>query len=58
MNKKNKKPKKTYQKPELQTIDLAADEVMAIGCKTNTSPGSTPGGATCVLGTPCGGPGS
>jgi hypothetical protein len=31
------KMKKPYQKPEIQVIDLAADEVLAIGCKTPTT---------------------
>jgi len=53
MSKKNKEQKKTYLKPELQKIDLAADEVMALGCKTSGTPGSTPGGATCGLGAVC-----
>ena len=56
MNKKIKKQK--YVKPELKTIQLHADEVLTIGCKT---PGST--GATlsvdCGIGTsPCNSAGS
>jgi len=35
MDKNNLKKKKTpYQKPELRIIDLAADEVLTIGCKS------------------------
>ncbi len=32
-NKTDKKTKKVYEKPELREIDLAADEVLAVGCK-------------------------
>ena len=27
--------KQTYEKPSLRTIELAAEEILAIGCKTN-----------------------
>ena len=30
------KPKRAYQKPRLRTIKLAADEVLAKGCKMAT----------------------
>jgi len=35
--------KQTYEKPRLRTIELAAEEILAIGCKStmNTAPGST-----------------
>ena len=52
-----KEVKRAYVKPRIQTIDLAADEVMAgTGCKNvsiSGAPGITP--ATCVaaLGSPC-----
>ena len=29
--------KKKYEKPDLRPIELAADEVLGVGCKTNTS---------------------
>jgi hypothetical protein len=34
--------KQTYEKPMLRTIELAAEEILAIGCKTvgGTAPGS------------------
>jgi hypothetical protein len=32
--------KEAYERPRLRTIELAADEVLAIGCKTATSPGA------------------
>jgi hypothetical protein len=36
------KAKQAYQKPKLRTIELAAEEVLAAGCKINgsTMPGS------------------
>ncbi len=50
--------RREYDKPRLRTIELAADEVLAIGCKTSTSPGPKPGGATCTIGMSCAAPGS
>jgi len=32
-NSDSKDPKKPYEKPVLRTIELAADEVLAVGCK-------------------------
>jgi hypothetical protein len=37
MNKEMPPKKKPYQKPEIKIIDLVADEVLAIGCKTPTT---------------------
>ena len=34
-----KENKQTYEKPKLRIIELAADEVMATGCKTGTTIG-------------------
>lgn len=31
--------KRPYEKPELKTIELMADEVMSIGCKSNAAIG-------------------
>ena len=31
---KKKKSRKPYEKPRLRTIELAAEEVLATGCKT------------------------
>ncbi len=42
-----KKQKKNYQKPEVTAIDLAADEVLAAGCKT-ASAAAAPGTPFCV----------
>ena len=55
-DKKQNKNKKDYQKPEIQVIDLAADEVLAIGCKTTTSVGYS--AITCFNPSQCSGPGS
>jgi len=52
-----KKGKKPYQKPELKVIDLAAEEVLAVGCKTISSPGT--GGSPISCGAaPCAAMGS
>lgn len=34
MKSDDKDKRREYEKPELRSIDLAADEVMAVGCKT------------------------
>lgn len=36
----NDKKKRTYSKPVLSAIDLAAEEVLGVSCKTSTSTGS------------------
>ena len=41
-----KSKKKTYEKPKLRTIELAAEEVLAAGCKTV-------GGGFAPLASPC-----
>ena len=43
------KSKQPYQKPKLRTIELAAEEVLAVGCKTVAIP--APLGATCIANT-------
>jgi len=43
--KKSEGTVRTYEKPELRVIELAADEVLAVGCKTQSKPASS--------GTPC-----
>lgn len=45
-----KNTKKVYEKPCLRSIELAAEEVLAVGCKTGTSP--SVGRPTCN-GRPC-----
>lgn len=42
--------KKPYDKPQLRTISLVAEEVLAVGCKLTTATG--PFGANC-LSVPC-----
>ncbi|MEM7349307.1 MAG: hypothetical protein AAF657_00780 [Acidobacteriota bacterium] len=39
--------RKPYEKPHLRTIDLAAEEVLAVGCKLDAGPGG-PIGASCT----------
>jgi hypothetical protein len=49
----NKRGKKqTYEKPRLRIIELAAEEVLAVGCKTAPGASATggPPGATCTDG--------
>jgi hypothetical protein len=41
------KGKKVYEKPKLITIELAAEEVLSIGCKLEFV-GSGPYGTTCM----------
>jgi len=54
---KDKQPRQPYEKPGLKTIELAADEVLAIGCKTQSS-GKASLGISCTLPVPCYQPGS
>lgn len=44
MDNKKKRPKREYEKPMLRIIELAAEEVMGIGCKTN--PGDASGASS------------
>ena len=37
MSEKNKQKKRPYDKPDVKIIELVADEVLAVGCKTNVS---------------------
>lgn len=39
--------KRVYEKPALRSIELVAEEVLAVGCKGTAVPG--PGRPTCVL---------
>ena len=48
--------KKEYEKPKLRTIELAAEEVLAAGCKL-IGGGFAFGVTPCTLGS-CAGPGS
>ncbi len=48
--------KKTYSKPALKTIDLASEEVLSSGCKTEVGAGGVsdqcvPGAGPCSTGT-------
>lgn len=37
MSENNEQKKRPYEKPAIRIIELVADEVLAVGCKTNTS---------------------
>ena len=46
----SKNEKKMYQKPKIEVIDLAAEEVMAVGCKSAVSKGTgAPAAPNCIL---------
>jgi hypothetical protein len=46
---KEEKKRSMYEKPRLRTIELAAEEVLSIGCKT--APGApSPNISTCTAG--------
>lgn len=52
-----KKSKKPYEKPMLRTIELAAEEVLAVGCKLASSGTAFGAPANCIANS-CAGPGS
>lgn len=57
-NKKNP-DKKPYQKPKLRTIELVADEVLAVGCKVqNGTTGFDNPKSSCAFPRTCYGEGS
>ena len=46
---KEEKKKRMYEKPRLRTIELAAEEVLAVGCKLDIIGGTTaPTGSYCT----------
>jgi hypothetical protein len=47
----DKKLKKrcSYEKPKLRIIELAAEEVLAVGCKTAFSGSAVGGGPVCMI---------
>ena len=47
--KKDKNSVRTYEKPKLRTIELAADEVLAVGCKTQSRTASGSASAPCWI---------
>jgi hypothetical protein len=46
------KTKSAYQRPLIKRIELKAEEVLAIGCKTGTTSGPA-SGPPCGFGTSC-----
>ncbi|OGW55346.1 MAG: hypothetical protein A2Y81_00825 [Nitrospirae bacterium RBG_13_43_8] len=56
---KKVKEKKAYEKPRLRTIELAAEEVLAVGCKIAPgAPSNGISGGTCTDGLCISTPGS
>jgi hypothetical protein len=51
--KKDKKIKKDYEKPQLRIIELSADEVLATGCKKSFGDPAGVSGTGCQPGSPC-----
>lgn len=50
-------PKRPYQKPRLRTIELAAEEVLAVGCKATAGIGGFGNPVSCTA-AGCSSPGS
>jgi len=50
-SKNGSKSKRSYEKPKLRVIELTAEEVLGMGCKTTTS-GGGPLSPTCACSTP------
>lgn len=46
----DKKGKEVYEKPKLRAIELAADEVLAVGCKTGQTDPKGVAGQGCLSG--------
>jgi len=46
----HEKDKRAYEKPRLRTIELAAEEVLAPGCKTSPTDFTGAGGNQCTIG--------
>ncbi len=51
LHEKKEKEKKAYEKPELRTIELAAEEVLSVGCKTGVQDPKGVAGNGCLSGT-------
>jgi hypothetical protein len=47
---KKEEEKRTYEKPKLRTIELAAEEVLTVGCKTRFLDPKGAGGNGCLNG--------
>jgi hypothetical protein len=48
--KKEKQNKQVYEKPKIRVIELAAEEVLAVGCKTAYSDPKGVAGNGCLTG--------
>lgn len=47
---REEKEKKTYEKPKIRTIELAAEEVLTVGCKTRAFDPKGVAGNGCMSG--------
>ncbi len=56
-NQKKEEFKRAYKKPRLRIIELAADEVLAVGCKIRVGASAPWDPASCI-GNACAGEGS
>lgn len=52
-NEMKAKEKNAYQKPEITVIDLAAEEVLGVNCKSPGAQGLPGGVGSCLLNAPC-----
>ena len=50
LREKKEKEKKIYEKPELRIIELAAEEVLSVGCKTKFEDPRGVAGNGCLTG--------
>jgi len=50
---KKEKQKEVYEKPQLRVIELAADEVLAVGCKSPGLNYAVGGNPACGVGAGC-----
>jgi hypothetical protein len=51
MSSQNGNVKIPYEKPAIKTIELAAEEVLGVGCKTGPSPSGVPEPSICAVST-------
>jgi len=52
-NTKKKIMKSAYEKPQLNVIELAAEEVLAVGCKMPAGARNAPNRPSCGIGAGC-----
>jgi hypothetical protein len=49
-NRKQEEDKQTYEKPKLRVIELSAEEILGVGCKTSFGDPSGASGNGCLTG--------